>query len=70
MTKELLFDVIKKLESEGFEIRGIAFDMGNHGLMSELGLFEGHYFFQNPYDATRDVCMFPGKISLNFIYIF
>ena len=61
MTKDLLFEIISKVEADGFEIRGISFDLGNKSLMSQLGFFDGEYFFQNPYDPTRDVCMFPGN---------
>ena len=61
MSKDLLFDIIKRVEAEGFEVRGIAFDLGNKGLMSQLGFFDGQYFFKNPYDPSRDVCMFPGN---------
>ena len=39
MTKELLFDIINKVEADGFEIRGIVFDCGNQGVMSELGFY-------------------------------
>ena len=61
MTKELIFDIIKKVEADGFEIRGIVFDCGNQGVMSELGFYKGQHFFKNPFDPTRDVCLFPGK---------
>ena len=61
MSKDLLFDIIKRVEGEGFEIRGISFDLGNKSLMSQLGLYDGQYFFKNPFDPSRDVCMFPGN---------
>ena len=60
MNKDLLFDIIKRVEAEGFKIRGIVFDCGNQTIMSQLGFYTGKYFFKNPADPSRDVCLFPG----------
>ena len=57
MNQELLFEIIRKVEAEGFKIRGIVFDCGNQGIMSELGFYKGRYHFKNPADPARDICL-------------
>ena len=46
------------MESEGFHIKGITFDLGNSTLTKDLNYQRNHYFV-NPYDKTRKVFMFP-----------
>ena len=53
-------DMLRQREAEGFKIRGIVFDCGNQGIMSELGFYQGRYHFKNPADPARDICLFPG----------
>ena len=61
MTKDLLLEIITKVESLGFRVRGFAMDLGNKTLLSQIGFNEGLYFFPNPVDPSRRVYMFPGK---------
>ena len=46
------------MESEGFHIKGITFDLGNSTLTKDLNYQRNHYFV-NPYDKSRKVFMFP-----------
>ena len=63
MTKKLLFEIIKKVEDNGFRIYGITFDCGNKTLIKELEIeSKGKYWFENPHDPTRNVYLFPGKV--------
>ena len=47
------------MEKEGFEIRAIVCDMGNHTLVSQLKIRDHLYYFDNPSDPTRKVYVFP-----------
>ena len=58
MTKPLLDSIITRLESEGFRIQGITFDLGNQKLTQQLKYQINHYFI-NPYDKSRKIFMFP-----------
>ena len=59
MTLPLLNKIIYRLESEGFEIRAIVCDCGNATLIKQLKLREHNYYFENPFDASRKVYVFP-----------
>lgn len=50
MTKELLFEIIKKTESAGYPVYAINSDLGggNRGLWSELNISEDQTWFKNP----------------------
>ncbi|CAB4059416.1 unnamed protein product [Lepeophtheirus salmonis] len=52
------------MESNSFEIRAIVCDLGNHTLRSELGIVKGNFFFNNPFDSSRVVCIFPDSPHL------
>ena len=72
MTKPLLDSIIKRIESEGFRIQGITFDLGNKKLTSQLK-FQTNHFFINPYDKSRNVFMFPDvphliKLARNHVF--
>ena len=72
MTKPLLDSIITRLESEGFRIQGITFDLGNKKLISQLKYQKNHYF-KNPYDKSRKVFMFPDvphliKLARNHVF--
>ena len=60
MTLRKLTKIIKRLENEGFQVYGCAFDMGNHTLIKNLQMkSNGTYFFENPVDSSRNVYLFP-----------
>ena len=59
MDKDLLFEIILRMEAEGFKIYYIIFDCGNQKLMSKLGFYKGEHCFPNPADPKRMVYMFP-----------
>ena len=72
MTKPLLDSIITRLESEGFRIQGITFDLGNQKLTQQLKYQINHYFI-NPYDKSRKVFMFPDaphliKLARNHVF--
>ena len=67
MTKTLLYEIITKVESLGFRVRGIAMDLGNNTLLSQLGFNQGLYWFENPVDPVRRVYMFPGKYNTHYL---
>ena len=46
------------MEKEGFTIKGISFDLGNNTLTKELN-YQQHHYFDNPFDPSRKVFMFP-----------
>jgi hypothetical protein len=59
MTKSILYDVILQAEQHKAKIRGIACDLGNQKLFSELGFSESQCSFPNPADPSRRVFVFP-----------
>ena len=64
MTKNLLCDIIAKMEDNGFIIHGVSFDCGNSTLIKECGMARmGNFSFANPRDPTRNVYLFPGMFS-------
>ena len=61
MTKELLVEIISKMEDEGFKIMGVIFDCGNQTLIKDCGIIQsGKFSFPNPRDPNRNVYLFPG----------
>ena len=58
MTLAKIEEIILRMESEGFRVRGVTFDLGNKTFLKNLQNLEKHYF-QNPYDDTRKVFLFP-----------
>ena len=59
MTKSILLDIIQQAENHKANIRGIACDLGNQKLFSELAFSEDRHWFPNPSDETRRVYVFP-----------
>ena len=59
MDKNLLMQIIERMENEGFKIHGFTFDLGNKTLMSEIGFFQKEHYFENPADPSRKVYFFP-----------
>ena len=59
MKLDLLFRIIISAESQGIEIWDIAFDLGNAGLMGELGVSEDRPYFPNPFDPERPIFAYP-----------
>ena len=47
------------METEGFQVWAIVFDLGNKTLMKQLKFKDGVYWFLNPYDNTRKIYLFP-----------
>ena len=61
MTKELLVEIISKMEDEGFNICGVIFDCGNQTLIKDCEIIQsGKFSFPNPRDPNRNVYLFPG----------
>ena len=60
MTKELLFEIIVRVENTGFEVYSIVSDLagGNVGLHGKLGITVDCSKFINPFDATRHIHVF------------
>ena len=59
MKKDLLFEIIKHVEDVGILVYGVNFDLGNHGLLTSLGVTEDDPFFISPADVDRRVYVFP-----------
>ena len=60
MDKPLLDELIVKMEEKGFNIHGVIFDLGNQRLLKQLHFYDRDYFcFDNPFDTTRKVHLFP-----------
>ena len=60
MKMDLLKNLIFHCEASNACVRGIVFDMGNHTLMKELGIFTfKNHFFKNPVDENRKIFIFP-----------
>ena len=65
MTKELLSEIILKMENNGFIIHGVSFDCGNSTLIKDCGMSQrGEFYFPNPKDPSRNVYLFPGMYIL------
>ena len=67
MTKQLIDEIINKVESIGFRVRGVTFDLGNKSFLDQTGFFDGQYSFPNPSDPSRTVLMFPGMINFSYV---
>ena len=59
MTKETMDMIVRKLESEGFCVYGVAFDLGNKKFQNEVRFHEGVHKLQNPHDAERPFFLVP-----------
>jgi len=59
MKLDLLFRIIICTESQGIQIWAIAFDLGNSGLLNELGVSTEKPYFPNPFDPERPIFAFP-----------
>ena len=74
MNKQLLDEIIVRMELEGFIIHGISCDMGNGTLFKELGIVrEKKFWFHNPSDKQRKVYVFPDaphmlKLARNHLF--
>lgn len=60
MKKEILFEVIQKIEQAGFPVISITSDLGgeNRAVWKELGISNENTSFENPYDSSRQVFVF------------
>lgn len=59
MDRYLLCEIIRAAENYSARIRGIACDLGNHKLISELQVSETKSWFDHPCDSKRKVFFFP-----------
>jgi Transposase protein len=59
MKKDLLLFIIRSVEEIGIRVYGTTFDLGNHGLLSSLGVTPDRPFFFNPADNNRKIFVFP-----------
>ena len=41
MTKQLINEIITKVEGIGFRVRGVTFDLGNKSFLDQTGFFQG-----------------------------
>lgn len=68
MTKALLTELILLCENQGAVVRAVGFDMGNHGLIKELGVLKNENFkFTHPTDSSRviyTICDVPHLVKL------
>lgn len=60
MTKELFYEIVQKVESTGFKVRGFVGDMGgsNQKLLSELGISANNSNVKSPVDENRRIWAF------------
>lgn len=60
MTKEILFDIIEKIEATGYSVVGMVSDLGptNVKLWKTLGIGIENCYFRNPAAPDRDVYVF------------
>ena len=60
MSTELLMSIIDMCERSNARVRGIICDMGNHTLLSKLGVYSNqNYFFLNSVNPVRRIYIFP-----------
>jgi hypothetical protein len=59
MNKKLLFELITEIEKHKAIIRGASADLGNHTVLSQLGLTKDQPWFQHPTNSTRKIFFFP-----------
>lgn len=59
MTKGLLLQIIRDVESYGSKVIAMVFDLGNKSLISELRLDHLNHSIPNPVDPTRQIFAFP-----------
>ena len=59
MKLDLLFRIVISLETNGLQIWAVNFDLGNVGLLGELGVSTEKPFFLNPFDPCRPIFVFP-----------
>jgi hypothetical protein len=59
MNKQLLLQLITETENHNARVRGVACDLGNHKLVSELEIIPSRSFFKHPCDDARNVFFFP-----------
>ena len=67
MTKKLIDEIVMKVESLGFRIHGLTFDLGNKSFLSQVQFDQGNYSIPNPIDpANRTIYLFPGMYLYEF----
>ena len=59
MTIEILSQITRSLEQEGFLVHGASFDLGNKTFMSEAKFSKGEYYIEHPVDPTRRFYLLP-----------
>ena len=59
MTIDILSEIIRALEERGFTVRGVSFDLGNKGFMSQSKFNEGKYYIPHPADPRRKFYLLP-----------
>ncbi len=72
MNRKLVEDIVTYLEEHGIYVWGIAFDLGNKTLVSQLNLSPDNVSLINPFDASRSIYAFPDcphllKLSRNHL---
>ena len=64
MKADLLFRLIIFAEEAGIKITAIVFDLGNRGLLNELGVDLERPAFPNPFDPQRSISVVPDPVHM------
>ena len=64
MRADLLFKLIIFAEEAGIQVTCIVFDLGNKGILSELGVDVERPSFPNPFDPNRDIYVVPDPVHM------
>lgn len=64
MRAGLLFKLIIVAEEAGIEVTAVVFDLGNKGILSELGVDTERPSFPNPFDPERNVYVVPDPVHM------
>ena len=64
MRADLLFKLIIFAEEAGIQVTCIVFDLGNKGILSELGVDMERPSFLNPFNPMRQVYVVPDPVQM------
>ena len=64
MRADLLFKLIIFAEEAGIQVTCIVFDLGNKGILSELGVDMERPSFPNPFNPMRQVYVVPDPVQM------
>jgi len=64
MKADLLFRLIIFAEDAGVTVTSVVFDLGNRGLLNELGVDADRPSFPSPYDPQRNIYVIPDPVHM------